>query len=143
MTESNTRTLVVLLSSFVAFVFLTQFANKFSVPAPATYKPPFTLAAGAPVSKTLNVFVPVALDKCSVSWVNGGNYALATPRACKGVSLVSMTIGVSAKSCAESTKADFRSVTNSTLYKGDFGFYLGQGASAHCLVVQEMWGKYI
>ena len=93
-------------------------------------------------AKASDILEQIPSDKCSVSWVNGGNYVLATPSACKGAKVVSMTIGVSAKSCAESVQADFRNLTNTTLFKGDFGFYLGQDRPAGCLVVQQIWGKY-
>ncbi len=137
MTDSNMRTLGVLLTSLVAFVFLVNIASKASIRAQAIHGAPAISVAGAPL------YEQIPLQKCSVSWINGGNYALATPSACKGVKVATMTIAVSAKSCAESSKADFRVLTNTTLFKGDFGFYLGQDRPAHCLVVQEIWGKYV
>jgi hypothetical protein len=130
--------------SLVAFVLLAQTAHKtsFPLPVPATYRPPFTIATDTPINKTSSI-VSIAPNRCRVAWVNGGNYALAKPTACNGVSIVAMTIGVSAKPCSESKMSDFRSLTNSTFFKGDFGFYLGQDAAARCFVVQEMLGKYI
>ena len=128
----------------MAFVFVVQFANKIGVPAPATYKAPAIMAAGAPLdAKASNSLVPMAPDSCSISWVNGGNYVLATPSACKDAKAVSMTISVSAKPCADIANGDFRTLTNSTFFKGDFGFYLGQDNPARCLAVVEMWGKRI
>lgn len=145
MTDSNMRTLSVLLPSLVAFVFLVQFASKSNVQTPVLLKAPAITAAGAPLydAKASSILAQIPSNACNVSLVNGGNYVLATPSACKGVRIASMTIAVSAKSCAESGSADFRSLTNTTLFKGDFGFYLGQDRPARCLVVQEMWGKSI
>jgi hypothetical protein len=94
-------------------------------------------------TKRLNFIETIPSNTCNISLVNGGNYVLATPTACKGVRVASMTIAVSAKSCAESGQADFSNLTNTTLFKGDFGFYLGQGKPARCLVVREMWGRYV
>jgi hypothetical protein len=94
-------------------------------------------------TKTLTLVEKIPSNTCNVSLVNGGNYVLATPTACKGVRVASMTIAVSAKSCAESAQADFSDLTNSTVFKGDFGFYLGQGKPARCLVVREMLGRYV
>ncbi len=145
MTDSNMRTLSVLLPSLVAFVFLVQFAGKSNVQTPLILKAQAIMAAGAPVydAKASSLLEPIQSNACDVSWVNGGNYVLAKPSACKGVRIASMTIAVSAKSCAESTGADFRNLTNTTLFKGDFGFYLGQDSPARCLVVKEMWGKSV
>ena len=144
MTDSNKRTLSVLLPSLVAFVFLVNIASKASIQAPVIHGAPAILAAATPLyDKSSNTFAQLPADKCSVSWVNGGNYVLATPSACKGVKVVAMTIGVSAKSCTESVGEDFRRLSNTTLFKGDFGFYLGQDRPARCLVVQEIWGKYV
>jgi hypothetical protein len=94
-------------------------------------------------AKTLNLLEQIPSNTCSVSLVNGGNYVLATPTACKGVRVASMAIAVSAKSCAESAQEDFSELTNTTLFKGDFGFYLGREKPARCLVVREMWGRYV
>ena len=94
-------------------------------------------------AKTSNFLEKIPSSTCGVSLVNGGNCVLATPTACKSVPVASMTIAVSAKSCAESTQADFSDPTNTTLFKGDFGFYLGQDKPARCLVVREMWGRYV
>jgi hypothetical protein len=141
MTDSNMRTLSVLVPSLVAFVFLVQFASNSHLQVPAIHKAPAITAAGAPTASALLEQIPT--NACNVSWVNGGNYVLATPNACKGVRIASITIGVSDKSCAESTVADFRSLTNTTLFKGDFGFYLGQDRPARCLIVQDMWGSSI
>lgn len=148
MTENNIRTLSVLLPTLVALVFVFQFANKIVIPTPATYKAPVIMTASAPfdvtsAGKAANILVQMATDSCSISWVNGGNYVLAKPTACKGAKTVSMTIAVSAKPCAESAKGDFRSLTNSTFFKGDFGFYLGQDKPANCLLVEQMWGRTV
>ncbi len=145
MTDSNMRTLSVLLPSLVAFVFLVQLASKSNLNLPSMHKAPVITAAGAPLydANVSGFLEQMPLNACNVSWVIGSNYVLATPSACKGVRVASMTISVSAKSCAESAQADFRDITNSTLFKGDFGFYLGQGGAARCLVVREMWGKSV
>lgn len=92
--------------------------------------------------KTSDV-VTLPLNKCAVSWVNGGSYVLATPSGCNGVSVQAMTIRASDKACAESRDADFRRLTNTTYFKGDFGFFLGQGVVARCLVVEQMAGRYL
>ncbi len=99
-----------------------------------------TLPFDAKASKS---FDQIPSNACNVSLVNGGNYVLATPTACKGVRVASMTIAVSAKTCAESAQADFNDLKNTTLFKGDFGFYLGQAKPARCLVVREMWGRNV
>jgi hypothetical protein len=142
MTESNSRTFLVLLSSFVAFVFIAQMPSKgvqtasaFKAPMAAAFEPALAKSAGAPVSLPLN--------KCAVSWTNGGNYILATPAPCGGVAIQAMTIRFADKSCAEAQKADFRTLQNSTYFKGDFGFYLGQGATARCYVVEQLAGRYL
>ncbi len=144
MTDSNMRTLSVLLPCLVAFVFLVQLASNANMQTSSVPKLQAISVAETSFSeaKASTVFASIPLNKCGVTWVNGGNYVLATPSSCKGVKVVAMTIGVSEKSCAESTNADFRKLTNTTLFKGDFGFYLGQDRPAHCLVVQQIWGKY-
>ena len=136
MTDSNMRTLGFLLPGLLAFVFLVQFASTANIQTPALYKTPAD-------AKASNLLEKIPSSTCSVSLVNGGNYVLATPTECKGVRVASMTIAVSAKSCAESAQADFSDLTNTTLFKGDFGFYLGQDKPARCLVVREMWGRYV
>ncbi len=148
MTESNVRTLSVLLPSLVALVFVVQFTNKIGAPTPATYKTSAIMVASAPfditaAGKAANPLMQLAAETCSISWVNGGNYVLAKASACKGAKAVSMTIAVSAKPCAQSAKGDFRSLTNSTFFKGDFGFYLGQDKPASCLLVEQIWGRNV
>jgi hypothetical protein len=145
MTDSNMRTLGFLLTGLVAFVFLVQLASTGSIQAPALHQSSTIMAAGAPLfdKKASHLLEQIPSSTCNVALVNGGNYALATPTACKGARVTSMTIGVSAKSCAESTQADFRVLTNTTLFKGEFGFYLGQDKPARCLVVREIWGRTV
>ncbi len=144
MTDSNMRTLSVLLPSLVAFVFLVNIVSKATIQTPAIHGVPAIMGAVTLLyeAKASSPLEQMPSEKCSVSWVNGGNYVLATPSACKGVKVASMTISVSAKTCAESAEEDFRRLTNTTLFKGDFGFYLGQDRPARCLVVQEIWGRY-
>ncbi len=145
MTNSNMRTLSFLLPGLLACVFLIKLAGTANIQTPAFHNKPIIMGASTlPIDiKTLNLLEQIPSDTCNVAWVNGRNYVLATPTACNGVRVVSMTISVSAKSCGESAQEDFRNITNSTLFKGDFGFYLGQDEQARCLVVREMWGKYV
>ena len=145
MTESNVRTLSFLLPGLAAFVFLVQLASTANIQTPALHKTPTIMAAGAPLfdEKASSLLEQIPSNTCNVALLNGGNYVLATPTACKGVRVASITIGVSAKSCAESAQADFSVLTNTTLFKGDFGFYLGQDKPARCLVVREMWGRNV
>ncbi len=141
MTESNTRTFFVLATSLVALSAVVQLAGK-AGPAPAAFKAS-ALAVMEPMVARTSAIVALPIGKCAVSWTNGGNYVLATPSGCNGVSVQAMTIRASAKSCADSSQADFRSLANSTYFRGDFGFYLGQDASARCLVVEQMLGRYL
>jgi hypothetical protein len=142
MTESNSRTFFVLLSSFVAFVFIAQMPSK-GVQAPSAFNAPIAAAFEPALAKTGGAAVSLPLNKCAVSWTNGGNYLLATPAPCSGVAIQAMTIRVADKSCAEAQNADFRTLQNSTYFKGDFGFYLGQGAKARCYVVDQLAGRYL
>ncbi len=150
MTESNTRTVFVLLMSFVALVILVQMSGKGGALAPMStafkartaYKAP-TAPAEPMLARKTSEMAALPLSKCAVSWMNGGNYVLATPSGCNGVAVQQMTIRASAKSCAESREADFRKLTNSTYFKGDFGFFLGQDGVARCLVVEQMLGRYL
>jgi hypothetical protein len=150
MTETNTRTFFVLLVSFAALVALVQMSGKTGLQSISTaafkassaYKTPAAPAEPMLARKTGSA-VALPLNTCAVSWVNGGNSVLAKPSGCNGVSVQAMTIRASAKSCAESGPADFRSLTNSTYFKGDFGFFLGQGNIAGCLVVEQMVGRYL
>ena len=148
MTESNTRTFFVLLMGFAAFMALVQMSGKAGPLSTAVfngyaaYKAPPAPAEPMLARKTSEA-VALPLNKCAVSWTNGGNYVLATPSGCNGVSVQAMTIRASAKSCAQSGDADFRSLTNATYFKGDFGFFLGQGNVARCLVVEQMVGRYL
>ncbi|MBT3071115.1 hypothetical protein KKP04_09560 [Rhodomicrobium sp. Az07] len=84
--------------------------------------------------------VAVPAEKCALTLTNGGTFALATPTACNGVTIASIKLGVSEKPCSESKVSDFQSVTSSTYYKGEFGFYLGKRNPRRCLVVQEIMG---
>lgn len=149
MIETNTRTLGVLLAIFVALVMFVQSAQRVNHaavfhPVVAEQAVVAPAAVEAPVFKRAsNALVAIPKEKCASTWVNGGNYVLVTPQACNDVSIASMTIAVSAKPCDASTKADFQNVTNSTYFKGDFGFFVGQGKSVQCLAVQEIVGKYL
>ena len=145
MTYSNTRTLSILLPGLLVCFFLIKMAGTANIQTPALqHKPIIMETSTLPFNtKTLNRLDKIPSDTCNVAWVNGGNYVLATPAACNGVRVVSMTISVSAKSCSESAQEDFRNITNSTLFKGDFGFYLGQDKPARCLVVRDVWGRYV
>jgi len=145
MTNSNMRTLSFLLPGLLVCVFLIKLAGPANIQMPALQNKPIIMEASTlPFDiKTLNFLEQIPSDTCNVALVNGGNYVLATPTACNGVRVVSMTISASAKSCGESAREDFRNITNSTLFKGDFGFYLGQDKPARCLVVREMWGRYV
>ncbi len=149
MIETNTRTLAVLLASFVALVMVIQSAHRASNSAPVNYQALADKAIEAVkievpvVKKVSNQLMAIPAEKCASTWVNGGNYVLVTPTACNDVSIASIKIGVSAKPCETSTKADFESLTNSTAFKGDYGFYLGQGKAVQCVAVQEILGKYL
>jgi hypothetical protein len=149
MIETNTRTLGVLLAIFVALTMFVQSAQRVNhvavihpvvvdkpVVAPAVIEQPV-------VKKASNELVAIPKEKCASTWVNGGNFVLVTPKTCNDVSIASMTIAVSSKPCDASTKADFQNLTASTYFKGDFGFYVGQGKSVQCLAVQEIVGKYL
>jgi hypothetical protein len=147
---NNTRTLGVLLAGFVALVMVAQSAQRVQVTAASIHVPVIEKAPEAPVkpaaqvaAKPVNQLVVIPSEKCASTWVNGGNYVLVTPKTCKDVSIASITVGVSAKPCEASTKADFQSLTNSTYFNGDYGFYLGQDKSVKCLAVQEIVGKYL
>ncbi|WP_127076286.1 hypothetical protein [Rhodomicrobium lacus] len=84
--------------------------------------------------------VAIPAEKCTLKLTNGGTFALATPASCAGVTIESIKLGVSEKPCSEARESDFQSVTSSTYYKGDFGFYLGQNNPRRCLVVKEILG---
>jgi hypothetical protein len=139
------RTLSFLLPGLLVCGFLINMAGTANNSTPALQSR--TLMVGASTlpfdTKTLTNLDKIPSNTCDVSLVNGGNYVLATPTGCKGVRVAAMTIAASAKSCAESAQADFSDLTNTTLFKGDFGFYLGQDKPARCLVVREMWGRYV
>jgi len=110
------------------------------------------IAGSSSATASVNVFSadPAALagikaatipaEKCSLTVTNGGTYALATPTACAGVTIAAVKLNVSEKPCGESKASDFRAVTSSTYYKGDFGFYLGEANPRRCLVVKEILG---
>jgi hypothetical protein len=150
MIETNTRTLAVLLAGFVALVVVMQSVNRLNhvsaavIHVPVVEKAPEApVKVEAPVKKVSNQLATIPAEKCASTWVNGGNYVLVTPKTCNDVSIASITIGVSAKPCDASTKSDFKSLTNSTAFKGDYGFYIGQDRSVKCLAVQEILGKYL
>jgi hypothetical protein len=150
MTESNTRTFFVLAMSFAALMFFVQMSGKSGIFASrstafnggAAYTSP-TAPAEPMLARRTTALVTLPLNKCAVSWVNGGSYVLATPSGCNGVAVQEMVIRASAKSCANAREGDFRMITNSTYFKGDFGFFLGQNTSAGCLVVDQMLGRYL
>ena len=145
MTNSNLRTLSFLLPGLLVCVFLIKFAGNANIQTPALRNAPAITVASASFfdGKASALLEQIPSNTCNVAWVNGGNYVLATPTTCNGARVASMTISVSAKSCGTSTEADFRDLINTTLFKGDFGFYLGQDKPARCIVVREMWGRYI
>ncbi len=150
MIDTNTRTLGVLLAGCVALVMIAQSVNRVKVSAASIHVPVIVRAPEAPVKaeapvvkKAAPQLVAIPAEKCASTWVNGGNYVLVTPKTCNDVSIASITIGVSAKPCESSTKADFESLTNSTVFKGDYGFYVGQDKTVKCLAVQGIVGKYL
>jgi len=133
--------------SFAALMALVSMSGKVRLPSMSTgaFKIPTAYKAPAEpmLARGTSGLVALPLSKCAVSWANGGNYVLATPSACNGVAVQGMTIRASEKACAQSSDADFRSLTNTTYFKGDFGFFIGQGKVARCLVVEQMVGRYI
>ena len=149
MIDGNTRTLGVILACFVALVVLGQSAQRMmnvsaAVPHPVIIDraPPAPVIVEA-VRKTTNEYVAIPKEKCGSMWVSGGNYVLVSPKTCNDVSVASITIAVSEKPCEASTQADFQRLTNSTAFKGDYGFYVGQGKHVQCVAVKEIVGKYI
>ena len=149
MMTSNIRTLGVLLAGFVALVILGQSAHQINVTAAVIHPAVVDKAPAAPVvveasiRKVSTQFVAIPKEKCGSTWTNYGTSVLVTPKTCNDVSIASMTVAVSDKPCEASTQADFQSLTNSTSFKGDFGFYLGQGKNVKCLAVKEIIGKYL
>ena len=148
MIDTNAKTLGVLLAIFVALTMFVQSAQRVSHVAvfhPVVVDKPVVapVVVEAPVIKVSNDLMAIPKEKCASTWVNGGNFVLVTPKTCNDVSIASMTIAVSSKPCDASTKADFQNLTASTYFKGDFGFYVGQGKSVQCLAVQEIVGKYL
>jgi hypothetical protein len=153
MIDSNARTLGVLLAGFVALVVVAQSANRVQVAnvsraiqAPAADRAPevVPVKAEAPIfRRAAPQLVAIPATKCASTWINGGNYVLVTPTTCNDVAISSITIGVSAKSCETSSNADFVTMTNTTAFKGDYGFYLGQDKAVKCLSVKEIVGKYL
>ena len=115
-------------------LFIRQLLEKATV-APAVVE--------APVKKASNQLVAIPKEKCASTWTNYGTSVLVTPTTCNDVSIASMTIAVSEKPCEASTQADFQSLSYNTYFKGDFGFYLGQGKKVQCLAVKEIVGKYL
>ena len=151
MIDGNTRTLGVILAfCFVALVVLGQSAQRLTNVSAAVIHPPVVekatvapVVVEAPVKKVLNQLVEIPKEKCGSTWVNGGNYVLVTPKTCGDVAIASLTVAVSDKPCEASTQADFQSLSYDTYFKGDFGFYLGQGKKVQCLAVKEIVGKYL
>lgn len=150
MIDSNTRTLGVLLVCFVALVVLGQSVQRLTNVSAAVINTPIVVeqaatpaVIAAPVKKVSSQLVAIPKEKCGSVWVNGGNYVLVTPKTCNDVNLASMTIAVSEKPCDASSEADFKKLSNDTYFKGDFGFYVGQGKSVQCLAVKEIVGKYL
>lgn len=151
MIDSNTRTLGVLLVCFVALVVLGQSAQRFTNVSAAVINTPVVAerASVAPAIVQASIKAPsselvaIPKEKCGSVWVNGGNYVLVTPKTCNDVSVASMTIAVSDKPCDASSEADFQKISNDTYFKGDFGFYVGQGKSVQCVAVKQIVGKYL
>ena len=151
MIDSNTRTLGVFLVCFVALVVLGQSAQRLTNVSAAVINTPIIVEqtpvtpaiVETPVIKASNQLVVIPKEKCGSVWVNGGNYVLVTPKTCNDVDVASMTVAVSEKSCDASNEADFQKLSNGTYFKGDFGFYVGQGKSVQCLAVKEIVGKYL
>jgi hypothetical protein len=151
MIDSNTRTLGAILACFVALVVLVQSAQRLTnVSAAVIHAPVLEKASVAPVAveapvvkKASNQLVAIPKEKCGSTWVNGGNYVLVTPKTCDDVAISSMTVAVSDKPCEASSQADFQTLSYNTYFKGDFGFYLGQGKNVKCLAVKEIVGKYL
>ncbi len=151
MIDSNTRTLGVLIACFVALVVLGQSAQRLTNVSAAVIHPQVIekafvapAAVEAPVvKKASNQLVAIPKEKCASTWTNYGNSVLVTPKTCNDVSIASMTIAVSDKPCDASTQADFQSLTYNTYFKGDFGFYVGQGKTVQCVAVKEIVGKYL
>jgi hypothetical protein len=153
MIDTNTRTLGVLLAGFVALVIVGQSAQRVhsfsskTVPAPVVEKAPevIPVKAEAPsfFKKAEPQLVSIPAAKCASTWINGGNIVRVMPQTCNDVSIASITIGISAKDCDSSTKADFQSLTNTTAFKGEYGFYVGQDRNVKCVAVQNIIGKYL
>ena len=152
MIDSNTRTLSVLLACFVALVVLAQSAQRLSTNVSAAVVHPAIMeqtvaapavVAEAPVKKAVSQLVAIPKEKCGSVWVNGGNYVLVTPKTCNDVNITSMTVAVSDKPCDVASDADFKNIAYNTYFKGDFGFYVGQGKHIQCLAVKEIIGKYL
>ena len=151
MIDSNTRTLGAFLVCFVALVIIGQSAQRLTNVSAAVINAPIAIEktavepviVEAPVKKASNQLVVIPKEKCGSVWVNGGNYVLVTPKTCNDVNVASMTVAVSEKPCDASSDADFQKLSNGTYFKGDFGFYVGQGKSVQCLAVKEITGKYL
>ncbi len=151
MIDSNTRTLGVLLACFVALVVLGQSAQRMmnvsaAVPHPIIVDkaPPAPVIVEA-IRQATNEYVAIPKEKCGSMWqnVNNGNSVIVMPKTCNDVAIASITVAVSDKPCDASKEADFRSLTNSTAFKGEYGFYVGQGKNVKCVAVKEIIGKYI
>jgi hypothetical protein len=151
MIESNTRTLAVLLASFAALVMLAQSAHRLNnVSAAVVHAPSIAKAPeAAPVKsepaaiKRPAQLVSVPAAKCASTWTAGKNYLLVTPQTCNDVSIASITVAVSAKSCDASREADFQTLSNDTFFKGDYGFFVKGDQAIKCVAVREIIGKYI
>ena len=137
------------MACFVALVVLVQSVQRLTNVSVSTHqavvveKATVAPAVEAPVKKASNQLVAIPKEKCASTWINGGNYVLVTPKTCNDVSISSMTIAVSDKPCDAAAPADFQSLTYNSYFKGDFGFYLGQGKNVQCLAVKEIMGKYL
>jgi hypothetical protein len=152
MIDTNTRTLGVLLAGFVALVMVAQSAHKVTSVARAIQGPvvdkapevvPVKAEAPSFFKRAEPQLVSIPASKCASTWINDGNSVRVMPQTCNDVAIASITIGVSAKSCETSTKADFQSLTNTTAFKGEYGFFVGQDRNVQCLAVQNIVGKYL
>ncbi len=155
MITSNARTLVVYLAGCVALILLLQSAQQltqqlgFKATAAVPHAAVIEKAPPAPVMveavKRIPQLVAIPKEKCGSMWqaVNNGNSVIVMPKTCNDVAIASITVAVSDKPCDASKEADFQSLTNSTAFKGEYGFYVGQGKNVQCLAVKEIIGKYI
>lgn len=151
MIQDNIRTLGVILAGFVALIVLGQSAQHLTVTAAVVTQPTAIqkvvetpiIGEAASVKKAVNQLVAIPKEKCASTWVNGGNYVLVTPQTCNDVAITSLTVAVSDKPCDSAKDADFQNLNSSTYFKGDYGFYVGQGRHVQCVAVKEIVGKYL